>query len=60
MTLREIEQKIIQIINDSKLPIDGIYFVMRSIMQDISEKYFEYCYLEEQKEKNNNIKTNGE
>lgn len=57
MTLRDTEQNIIQIINESKLPIDAIYFIIKSIMQDISEKYFESCYLEEQKKINETNKS---
>ena len=47
MIFREVEQKIIKIINESGMPIDAIYFIMKSIMQEIEEKYYDFCRKED-------------
>ena len=47
MIFREVEQKIIKTINESGMSIDAIYFIMKNIMREIEEKYFEYCRIED-------------
>lgn len=47
MMFRELEQKIIKNINESGLPIDAIYFIMKSIMAEIEQRYFEFCRQED-------------
>ena len=47
MLLRELEQKIVKVINESGLPIDAIYFIMKSLMTEIEQKYNEYCRIED-------------
>ena len=47
MVFREVEQKIIKTINESGMSIDAIYFIMKNIMREIEEKYFEYCRIED-------------
>lgn len=47
MLLRDLEQKIVKVINESGLPIDAIYFIMKSLMTEIEQKYNEYCRIEE-------------
>ena len=47
MMFRNVEQKIVQLINESGMSIDAIYFIMKSIMQEIEEKYYEYCRMED-------------
>ena len=47
MIFRNFEQKIIKNINESGMSIDAIYFIMKSIMQEIEEKYYEYCRTED-------------
>lgn len=47
MIFRNLEQKIVQIINESGMSIDAIYYIMKSIMAEIEEKYFEYCRIED-------------
>ena len=47
LIFRDLEQKIIKIINESGLPIDAIYFIMKSLIQEIEQKYFEFCRQEE-------------
>lgn len=47
MLFRDLEQKIVKIINESGLPIDAIYFIMRSLMAEIEQKYSEYCKIED-------------
>lgn len=47
MIFRDIEQKIVKDLNKSGLPIDAIYFIMKSIMQEIEQKYFEFCKQED-------------
>ena len=39
MILRDLEQKIVKVINESGLPIDAIYFIMKSLMAEIEQKY---------------------
>ena len=47
MILRDLEQKIVKVINESGLPIDAIYFIMKSLMVEIEQKYNEYCRTED-------------
>lgn len=47
MIFRDFEQKIIKNINESGMSIDAVYFVMKSIMQEIEQRYFEYCRQED-------------
>lgn len=47
MLLRDLEQKIVKVINESGLPIDAIYFIMKSLMAEIEQKYNEYCRIED-------------
>ena len=47
MIFRDIEQKIVKDLNGSGLSIDAIYFIMKSIMQEIEQKYFEFCRQED-------------
>ena len=47
MIFRNLEQKIVQIINESGMSIDAVYYIMKSIMAEIEEKYFEYCKMED-------------
>ena len=47
MIFRKKEQKIIKDINESGMSIDAVYFIMKNIMREIEEKYFEYCRIED-------------
>ena len=47
MILRDLEQKIVKVINESGLPIDAIYFIMKSLMSEVEQRYTEYCRIEE-------------
>lgn len=47
MIFRNIEQKIIKDLNESGMSIDAIYFIMKSIMQEIEQRYFEFCRQED-------------
>ena len=47
MIFRNLEQKIVNVLNESGMSIDAIYFIMKSIMQEIEEKYYEYCRIED-------------
>lgn len=47
MVFREVEQKIIKDINESGISIDAIYFIMKSIMAEIEQRYFEFCRQED-------------
>ena len=47
MVFREVEQKIIKDINESGISIDAVYFIMKNIMREIEERYFEYCRIED-------------
>ncbi len=47
MIFRDLEQKIVKVINESGLPIDAIYFIMKSLMTEIEQKYNEYCRMED-------------
>ena len=65
MLLRDLEQKIVKVINESGLPIDAIYFIMKSLMAEIEQKYNEYCRIENAEvaqqlvEPNNNNEESG-
>ena len=47
MIFRDLEQKIVKDINESGMPIDAVYFIMKSIMAEIENKYFEFCRIED-------------
>ena len=47
MIFRDLEQKIVQDLNTSGMSIDAIYFIMKSIMAEIKERYFEFCRQED-------------
>lgn len=47
MIFRDLEQKIIQDLNTSGMSIDAIYFIMKSIMAEIEQRYFEFCRQED-------------
>lgn len=47
MIFRKFEQKVIKDINNSGMSIDAVYFIMKSIMAEIEQKYFEYCRKED-------------
>ena len=39
MLLRDLEQNIVKVINESGMSIDGVYFVMKSLMQEVENQY---------------------
>ena len=47
MIFRNLEQKIVQALNTSGMSIDAIYFIMKSIMAEIEQRYFEFCRQED-------------
>lgn len=47
MIFRDFEQKIVQDLNTSGMSIDAIYFIMKSIMAEIEQRYFEFCRQED-------------
>lgn len=47
MIFRDFEQNIVKIINESGMSIDAIYFIMKSIMAEIEQRYFELCRQED-------------
>ncbi len=47
MIFRDLEQKIVQDLNESGISIDAIYFIMKSIMTEIEQQYFEFCKKED-------------
>lgn len=47
MLFRDLEQRIVKDINESGMSIDAIYFIMKSLMQEIEQKYFEQCNIED-------------
>ena len=47
MIFRDLEQKIVQDLNASGMSIDAIYFIMKSIMAEIEQRYFEFCRQED-------------
>ena len=63
MIFRDVEQKIVKDLNESGLSIDAIYFIMKSIMQEVEQKYFEFCRQEDiekmKNEENKNKKEEG-
>ena len=66
MIFRDLEQKIVQDLNESGMSIDAIYFIMKSIMTEIEQQYFEFCRQEDieraeiAKKELESDKTNGE
>ena len=61
MILRDFRKQIEDIINQSGLPIDAIYFVLKDILNEVSEIYNNEVTKEEmQKAEQENIKENTE
>lgn len=55
MLLRDLEQNIVKVINESGMSIDGIYFVMKSLMQEVEGQYFSLCREEDMHKEKENI-----
>lgn len=47
MIFRDLEQKIVRDLNESGMSIDAIYFIMKSIMVEIEQRYFDFCKQED-------------
>ena len=47
MIFRDLEQKIVKVLNTSGMSIDAIYFIMKSVMAEIEQRYFEFCRQED-------------
>lgn len=60
MLLRDLEQKIVKVINESGLPIDAIYFIMKSLMAEIEQKYNEYCRIEDAEVAQQSVKSDND
>lgn len=60
MLLRDLEQKIVKVINESGLPIDAIYFIMKSLMTEIEQKYNEYCRIEDAEAAQQSVEPNND
>ena len=48
MIFRDLEQKIVKDINESGLSIDAIYYIMKSLMNEIENRYLEFCKKEDE------------
>ena len=55
MVLNDLKQKIIVMLNESRLPIDGIYYVTREVMQEVEMAYNQALQQEKQQQANNNV-----
>lgn len=55
MVLNDLKQKIIAMLNESRLPIDGIYYVTREVMQEVEMAYNQALQQEKQQQANNNV-----
>lgn len=42
MTLTQLRQEIANLINTSDLPIDGVYFVMKDLLNEITDVYTQW------------------
>ena len=58
MLLRDLEQNIVKVINESGMSIDGIYFVMKSLMQEVESQYFSVCREEDMQKEKENMESN--
>lgn len=56
MLLRDLEQNIVKVINESGMSIDGVYFVMKSLMQEVENQYFSLCKEEDMQKATENVK----
>lgn len=57
MLLRDLEQNIVKVINESGMSIDGVYFVMKSLMQEVENQYFSLCKEEDMQKIKENMET---
>ena len=48
MIFRELEQKVVKDINESGLSIDAIYYIMKNLMNEIENRYLEFCKKEDE------------
>lgn len=60
MLLRDLEQNIVKVINESGMSIDGVYFVMKSLMQEVEGQYFSLCREEDMQKIKENVETEKE
>ena len=47
MILRNVEKQIVDVINNSGMPIDAIYYLLKSIMADVTIQYEKQIEMEE-------------
>lgn len=47
MILRNVEKQIVDVINNSGMPIDAIYYLLKSIMADVTVQYEKQIEMEE-------------
>ena len=47
LMFRDFEQKIVKMINESGMPVDAVYFIMKTLMQEVEQRYNEYCNMED-------------
>lgn len=60
MLLRDLEQNIVKVINESGMSIDGVYFVMKSLMQEVENQYFSLCREEDMQKATENVEKEKE
>lgn len=60
LILNNLKEQIIELINNSKLPVDAIYLILKDLFTDINVLYQQEITKEKQQQKNNEIKNNKE
>lgn len=53
----EFKKKLIELCNESKLPVEALMFVIKDLYRDIEETFDEYNKQKEQQAKQENIET---
>ena len=56
MKIDNFYQDILKVVNTSNLPIDAVYFVLKEVLNEVSEKYRIIKYQEDTKKEDEKIK----
>ena len=50
--MEQLKQKLLQIVNESKLPIDAIYYVCKDFFRDVDDAYQQFLLNQKEQQQN--------
>ena len=51
--MEQLKQKLLQIVNESKLPIDAIYYVCKDFFRDVDDAYQQFLLNQKEQQQQN-------